>query len=612
MRSKAIAAIASGLVLLARGPSLAQAPKAAIKAAAADRAAACTKAVDALVAQLRRYPARPSISPDRMGIYLIDAQGGEATLIAAEPEPGLCRCLWPSWSVDGKSIAFSARRPGFGSGGSRIKILDLRDGRLQIRDLGPGSSPALAPVGDRMMALHFPEGSADPQPEGGLWILRKAGLERVCLGGRGRPRWSPSLERFMIIGDPLPSVSIVDVRPDRAGELQAKETPVLSPPSWAGENQLVAAVHTDLGAAVALIDVSNPSEAAIREFLWWPASGPAVKPAFPIYSTVTGRCVFVGAQAGKGCALYSTKASANDQARRLENRALDQTIEDLAFSPDGRYVLFSSDRELARSARGLRVQSTIAPALSGITLDGDLKDWPAAIPRHAIQNMREDPAQEFDQGDQHASLSTSPDLSACFSVGYDPKEQLLYIAVVVRDDTLIAGDPNLFVADSVEIHVDGSHGVAPKRPDHPVWDSNTSARETPVLHYTGTPGPRPAPVKTESADAKRASDNPSLEYGDVKKTRTRMAFRRLGDMTTYEWAVQVFDQYPDAPTRLGPGVSIGLDVEVRDQDVERKPGQFSRLSAQSTSIGWSSMPIHGFKVFDPTSLGEVVLGRPRG
>ena len=38
--------------------------------------------------------------------------------------------------------------------------------------------------------------------------------------------------------------------------------------------------------------------------------------------------------------------------------------------------------------------------------------------------------------------------------------------------------------------------------------------------------------------------NPLLMAGDLKTTKTRMAFRREGDVTTYEWAIQVFDKYP--------------------------------------------------------------------
>src|SRR5262245_21722366 len=83
-----------------------------------------------------------------------------------------------------------------------------------------------------------------------------------------------------------------------------------------------------------------------------------------------------------------------------------------------------------------RKASVEAPALTGITIDGDLKDWPPAMPRYAIKHLHNLPPYYGFNGLDGADLSTSPDLSAAFSVGYDPKEQVIYLAVIVCDDKL--------------------------------------------------------------------------------------------------------------------------------------------------------------------------------
>ena len=70
--------------------------------------ATVSNAVDELVAQLRRTPARPSNGAGRIGVLLIDAKGGEATLIAEEMDALLIRCGSPVWSNDGKRILFDA------------------------------------------------------------------------------------------------------------------------------------------------------------------------------------------------------------------------------------------------------------------------------------------------------------------------------------------------------------------------------------------------------------------------------------------------------------------------------------------------------------------------
>src|SRR5687768_11147823 len=71
-----------------------------------------------------------------------------------------------------------------------------------------------------------------------------------------------------------------------------------------------------------------------------------------------------------------------------------------------------------------RESSIKAPALAGITIDGDLEDWPAAMPRHSIKNLHVFPPYNGPGGLEDADLSTSPDLSAAFSIGYDLKAQL--------------------------------------------------------------------------------------------------------------------------------------------------------------------------------------------
>jgi hypothetical protein len=76
-----------------------------------------------------------------------------------------------------------------------------------------------------------------------------------------------------------------------------------------------------------------------------------------------------------------------------------------------------------------------------------------------------------------------------------------------------------------------------------------------------------------------------------------MRYRREGDVTTYEWAVQPFDYYPDRPTRLAPGKTLGFDVAVADMDPDRP---------RSYWFCWGALPTR-FKGLDAGKLGELVL-----
>jgi hypothetical protein len=253
--------------------------------------------------------------------------------------------------------------------------------------------------------------------------------------------------------------------------------------------------------------------------------------------------------------------------------------------------------------RARPVESSVeAPALSGIQIDGDLRDWPAAIPRYSIRNLYVD-GTVGSGGLENADLSTSPDLSAAFSVGYDPKKQLIYLAVIVRDDELIVGNTSHLDTDSVEVYVDGLHSdrriPIPRAP----WWENIDLSDVPVQQYVGIPGPG-------KVYGSKYDTNPVLLAGDITKTKTRMAFRRKHDVTTYEWAIQVFDRYPDRPTKLEAGKRIGFDLAIVDKDVPATSAQ-ALNEPQEDRADWLywGPKWTGMKVFDAGNLGELVLGK---
>jgi hypothetical protein len=570
----------------------------------------------ALVEQLRKHPAEPSTAAGRVGLYLIGADGGEATLIASEPDPWLNQCGSPIWSTDGRRILFDAT-PGIADFSlSRIKGLQLDEGHLSVKDLRPGNCPSPSPQGDRVIFLLNP--GAVPGAESCVWLMNADGTGRRKLGGYGRPRWSPDGHQFLIIdfGNPC-GVTVIDDRPGNpSGELRIPGERVYQAPSWAGESTIVAVIGEEVPDAIALIDVSDPGRGRVKETLWTRNRKLDVIPSSPVYSPVTRRCAFIGKQEGKGRALYTFLQGQTEPPRRLEPGDFDNLIQDPAYSPDGRYLVFSSnrpDRRPAKNAAPGRRPSVDAPALSGITIDGDLKDWPPAMERHAIRNIQTFPRTNGTGGVEHAFLSTSPDLSAAFSVGYDPKEQVIYVAVIVRDDSLIVGHTSSWETDAVEIYVDGLH--SDRSMPHPglqVYD-DLDAGVCPALEYIGLPGEGPVFGITKSAGVKRSGkDNPVLQFGDIAKTKTRMAFRRAGDVTTYEWAVQAFDHYPDKPTPLVPGMKIGLDVVVIDRDKPAKnpSGWDDPEEDLSVWVSWGPAIHYGeFKGFDASKLGEIVLGR---
>ncbi len=58
-------------------------------------------------------------------------------------------------------------------------------------------------------------------------------------------------------------------------------------------------------------------------------------------------------------ALYSFKRGKADPPRRLEPAGYDSLLQDLAFSPDGRYLLFTSNRTGPRQRGGAAAPASV-------------------------------------------------------------------------------------------------------------------------------------------------------------------------------------------------------------------------------------------------------------
>ena len=128
-------------------------------------------------------------------------------------------------------------------------------------------------------------------------------------------------------------------------------------------------------------------------------------------------------------------------------------------------------------------RTAYAIPLDGITIDGRLDDWPARMavypiawvsPRFYKPEPPEGPA----------------DLTASFRVGYDAGANLLYVAVVARDDDwVIDAEAGSFTnQDLCEIYIDADHsgGDAASAPPPPSLPSSLSMSAA-LTPDTGSP-----------------------------------------------------------------------------------------------------------------------------
>ena len=101
-------------------------------------------------------------------------------------------------------------------------------------------------------------------------------------------------------------------------------------------------------------------------------------------------------------------------------------------------------------------QTAYAIPLDGITIDGRLDDWPERMAVYPIAVSQSDFGFEPPEG--------PADLKASFRVGYDAGENLLYVAVVARDDVRVIGPEKwsdsiweYLYQDFCAIYIDADH-----------------------------------------------------------------------------------------------------------------------------------------------------------
>jgi RNA polymerase sigma factor (sigma-70 family) len=338
-------------------------------------------------------------------------------------------------------------------------------------------------------------------------------------------------------------------------------------------------------------------------FSSWPRLGIAISTVFLCCSMFVIGLAFLSGGSGPPHSIADVAASAPDaEPQPASSQPSAKTIAPTPTQVNLQGTLVPPPKPLTKATlQPSRASCAYAPELTGITIDGQLEDWPVAIARYPIDKLLV--AGLLGSGGLNdANLSTSADLSAAFSVGYDLKEQLIYLAVIVRDDKLVLGHASHLDTDAVEVFIDGRHSDT--QLDSPATDEEFKRLELqnlPVQQYVAIPG------KGMIYGLRQAS-NPVLMAGSLKNTKTRMAFTRKGDVSTFEWAIQPFDKYPDQPTRLEPGKRIGFDIAVVDKDVPASsPGGFNEpMADRSAWIFWGPQ-WRGNKMFDAGSLGELIL-----
>ena len=203
----------------------------------------------------------------------------------------------------------------------------------------------------------------------------------------------------------------------------------------------------------------------------------------------------------------------------------------------------------------------IAVPVEGITVDGDLSDWP--------EGMREYPIELPEAG---VAPKDSLDFQGAFRIGYNSEENALYVAVEVQDESVVIDDSAGTAWDSkdgCEVYVDVGHGK----------------EDVPVIQYAVRGNIHTVTVST----GERGWKNVEVEV------------QRSVDAHRYEWRIDLGGM-SDGKVELTTEMLVGLDVVVCDKDED---GSFSWMAWGSETDKFSSEKV-GFAVLrEETALGKI-------
>ena len=191
-------------------------------------------------------------------IYVMDGDGKNQRRVTVNPTYD----QYPTWSPDGKMIAFVSNR---NRGRNQIWVIDV-DGKNPIRltDGASDSYPDWSPDGKTILydANNVPE-DHDLAP-GGIVVMDADGKDKRLLKNKGgtHPSWSPDGKRIAYVGDHV--IWVVD----RDGENPRQLTQIKSDehPTWSPDSESIA-FHSsakDRGIGIYIVDVTNSDVSALH------------------------------------------------------------------------------------------------------------------------------------------------------------------------------------------------------------------------------------------------------------------------------------------------------------------------------------------------------------
>jgi Tol biopolymer transport system component len=338
-RSRRLPALAATALLVLAGcgsPASTGAEPAGRASVSADTAAPTTASSSARAGRLRLHGRVAFVSDRRRNVdlYLLDLPGGQLRRLTSSPAADLS----PTWAPDGRRLAFRSDR----EGNDEVYVMNADGSRQRNLTRNPASdySPAWSPDGRR---IAFATGRADPTGND-VWLMGADGSDPRPLvhqdGIDEYPVWSPDGSRLAFgctLGRTLPS---------QVGDFE------------------VCVVNADGSGLRRVTDAAGISGAG-----GWSPDGRRIVLASSRDQDPDGV---------SSCGdLFVIDADGSDLTRLTQGLASDCGP---SFTPDGRHILFSSDRADPGGGSDLYAMNPDGSAVTRLTHADSEEQEPAFTP----------------------------------------------------------------------------------------------------------------------------------------------------------------------------------------------------------------------------------------
>ena len=243
----------------------------------------------------------------------------------------------------------------------------------------------------------------------------------------------------------------------------------------------------------------------------------------------------------------------------------------------------------------LRKIYAYAIPIEGITIDGQLNDWPYPMAEYPIstlvvgippdstkirKNLRQIISFKEDTG---APPLSEMDFLGTYRVGYNAKAGLLYVGVTVVDESRVVHTQAVshsFIGrhDGIAIFLDAD---LKKKADY------QKVKE--AQRYVMVPG---------KGFYSGSKTNPALTRQDKQPVNLKGAYFNSNRISTYEWAIPVYDIYPKKQTIFSPQKVMGFELAVKDADTDNS-FHWSSWTPMATVKGWRNSFNFGMLSLEP-------------